>query len=399
MFLVNKYGQTIFVENEKAALEHIAKDGMRRATKLEISIRTEERSQAYSEARAKLRSALPDIYYKTVPKTPDGYGMSAGIIASELERYGTHANELFNNQKVGLLYAYPYAVTQMQTDVRLIYTMFESDKIPADWVEYLQSANEVIVPSHWCQDVFAKRGIKTTVVPLGYNDRVFKYIDRTIPEEKNEPFTFIHYNGFNMRKGFAELLKAFVAEFTPQEPVRLIIKTTQPKPPIPLPKGEYPNIEVVCGEFTEVGLNDLLGRANCFVYPSRGEGFGITPLEAMATGLPAIIPNAHGISEYFDPKYCMEVKVGGYEPALYSRYKGEDVGDMAVCDVDDLRAKMRWAYTHQKDMYKLGREASVFARSWTYKKTARGLQEVIDRWNDTDVVRRPESDFLVVDRI
>ncbi|HVW70788.1 MAG TPA: glycosyltransferase, partial [Steroidobacteraceae bacterium] len=63
----------------------------------------------------------------------------------------------------------------------------------------------------------------------------------------------------------------------------------------------------------QVGGSDALLRAHyrsamAFVYPSRYEGFGIPPLEAMANGCPVACSNAGSIGEvvgpagaYFDP--------------------------------------------------------------------------------------------------
>lgn len=395
MFLVNSFGRVVPIEDPEA-IKSALRDGLREATQDEVD--------AYQERKRKALYVTPSaakdtVFYQTVRSSPDGYGMSRDLMMEELRRKGVILNENYLSQKVGLLYSYPYGVVSMRTDVRLVYTMFESDKIPADWPEYLHEADEVLVPSKWCQDVFAKAGVKTTVVPLGYNDRVFQFVDRPIPVEKHEPFTFVMYNSFNIRKGFKEVFQAFVQEFRPDEPVKLILKTTHTVPPIPMPKGMYPNIEIVCGEVSEKDLAALLARSHCFVYPSRGEGFGLTPLEAMATGIPAIVPNAHGISEYFSKDHMLEVKVAEKCPGLYNRFKGQDVGEMVVCDVDDLRAKMRYAFTHQQEMHDLGKRASEYVKAWTYEQTATKLQKIISKWVAADVERRADGKYLKVVKI
>ena len=366
---------------------------------------TQEEVDAYVLAKTTALAPQPgseyaiNIYYQTVAPGSDGYGMSRDLIRTELFAHNIMLKETFENQKIGLLYSYPNGVTQMRNDVRIVMTMFESDKIPEDWPDYLAMADEVIVPSKWVADTFARAGVKTTIVPLGYNDRAFKYIERTIPVENDEPFTFVHYNSFNIRKGFSEVFKAFTEEFSDNEPVRLILKTTDRKPAIPIMNNIYPNVEVITGSVSEQELSDILGRANCMVYPSRGEGFGITPLEAMATGLPAIVPNEHGISEYFNSNYMLEVKATERCPGLYHRFKGTDVGEMVVCDVEDLKKQMRYAYNHQREMHELGKSASEYVKKYTYRSTAERLAEVLKKWNGIEVVKRKDSKYLQVERV
>lgn len=391
MFLVNRFGRVVEIEDEDEAQQRIDSGRMRPATDHEIAQRMAEREAADPGAS--------DVYYRTVRQTPDGYGMSRDHIKWNLGQLDVVLAENFAEQKIGLLYDYPYSVLSLRNDVRLVYTMFESDKIPEDWPDYLKAADEVLVPSKWCADVFARSGVKATVVPLGYNQEAFHYVDRPVPIDNNEPFTFIHYDSFNLRKGFMEVFNAFTQEFDPSENVRLILKTVRENVGIPLVKSQFPNIEVVRGVMTEQELIALLGRAHCMVYPSRGEGFGITPLEAMATGMPAIVPNEHGISEYFNNKYMLEVQAPEKCPGLYNRFRGTNVGDMVVCDVDDLRKQMRYAVNHQAEMKELGRSASEYVKGWTYRHTAERLAEIIKRWQKQEVVKRGDSKYLQVERI
>ena len=45
-------------------------------------------------------------------------------------------------------------------------------------------------------------------------------------------------------------------------------------------------------------LADLIANADAFVHPNHREPFGIAPLEAMASGLPVVVPDRGGVSSY-----------------------------------------------------------------------------------------------------
>lgn len=379
--LKNPSGRFVMLDDEKEFYNWLAQPGFVAATKDEEREWRVEQSEKFAASRPESEG----VFLMTVSSLGygGGYGTSAKYIIQELRKQGVRVDTSFNNQKVGILYHQPTSIMSMQTAFRIIYTMFESDKIPDEWIEYLNFADKVLVPSRFCADVFAKAGIETEVIPLGYNQELFKYIER----RPREPFTFLHYDSFEVRKGFLEVFNAFTKEFSPDEPVRLILKTMKNSLPFPILKSQYPNIEVQLEVCSEQEIYHLLGTADCFVFPSRGEGFGITPLEAMATGLPTIVPNAHGISEYFDPSCMIEVAVSHTEPAAIEKWKGTDIGKMPVVDVDDLRKQMRWVYENRSMAKEIGKKAANYVLQYSYEKTATKLNQIIQ-----EIMQRPTND-------
>ena len=54
----------------------------------------------------------------------------------------------------------------------------------------------------------------------------------------------------------------------------------------------------VCGAFTREEIPAAYASCDVFVHPNAREPFGIGPLEAMASGVPVVVPDAGGVLEY-----------------------------------------------------------------------------------------------------
>jgi glycosyltransferase involved in cell wall biosynthesis len=128
---------------------------------------------------------------------------------------------------------------------------------------------------------------KLEIVPNGV-DPFFSPADA--PQEDHG---FILFTGtLEPRKGIYDLIAAWSA--LPHPRPRLVLagdrgwKTTIP---------DEPGIEVT-GYVTRERLRELYRTARVFVYPSHYEGFGIPPLEAMASGAPVIATRTGAIPEF-----------------------------------------------------------------------------------------------------
>jgi len=93
------------------------------------------------------------------------------------------------------------------------------------------------------------------------------------------------------RKGLDDLLAVW--DSLPPPRPRLVLCGDAGWGKVPLPRDAE-----VTGYVDRTRLRDLYRHARAFVYPSRYEGFGIPPLEAMACGAPVIATRTGAIPEY-----------------------------------------------------------------------------------------------------
>jgi glycosyltransferase involved in cell wall biosynthesis len=63
--------------------------------------------------------------------------------------------------------------------------------------------------------------------------------------------------------------------------------------------SDLPANVITTGYVSDAERRDLYEAAACFVFPSRYEGFGLPPLEAMAVGCPVVTSNTSSLAELF----------------------------------------------------------------------------------------------------
>lgn len=261
---------------------------------------------------------------------------------------------------------------QRKADIYGLFTMFESEVLPAKWIEDVNGTFDfLLVPSNWCRDIFLAGGIQIPirVIPLGVDPAMFPFLHR--PERKT--FTIL-WQGFHEqdRKGYALVDRAFEELDLPNS---RIIKKTTPFSSQSLMQWEFRhNRWDLCKNMTRAELLLLLREADLSVNPTAGEGFGLIPLEHMATGLPVLVSENSGCLDYRNPLYNIGITCKGGKS-----WFGPEYGEMLVPDFDDLKTKILWAYGNRSAIREMGKAASGWVHSeWTYEKATDKLLEVID---------------------
>ena len=252
--------------------------------------------------------------------------------------------------EVLLVYFIPYAFYQHAGMNSKMFgqTMFETTEIPDIWGQCCDMTEGLIVPSEFNKQVFQQKVNKPIeVAPLGVNLDTYNLIER----KPSNVFTFLMAGVLHYRKGAEFAVRAFKEEFEKDEPVRLVLKTRKGFLDIGTELIDDPRIQVADEDYTREEMRDLYEAGDCFIACSRGEASGLTPREAMATGIPAIVTNWGGLAEIADPRYTFPIEIEGLEeaPPTCSSYdigitQGQSIGHFARPSIASLRGAMREAY-------------------------------------------------------
>ena len=134
------------------------------------------------------------------------------------------------------------------------------------------------------------------------------------------------------------------------------------------------NIEHVTGRLEAVDERDLYASAHCYLQPSRGEGFGLQPLQAIALGRPTILTNAHGHAAYADLGIPL-----GWSPSKADYFIYGDAGQWWEPDFDELCVAMWDVYkNYSKHQERAKWAAGQVAKHWKWSDTVEKFQAIID---------------------
>jgi GT2 family glycosyltransferase/glycosyltransferase involved in cell wall biosynthesis len=289
------------------------------------------------------------------------------------------------NPSVAVAYGQGDCFYRNRGKYKIGFTMLEVDGFPPEWVRQANTMDEVWVPSEFNREGFLRCGLKRPVhiIPLGVDTDYFHPGVKAWPHPAGD-FTFLSLFEWGERKEPWLLLKAFNDEFSAREPVRLLCKIMNRDPAVKLkeeirrlrlrePGGRISYLFNL--EFEHYQLGSLYRSADCFVTASRGEGWDMPLMEAMACGLPAIATDWGAHREFVHPGIAYPLAVRGTVPAVAKcpYYEGFSWADP---DPDHLRRLLREVYENRDEARRRGLAAAQeMAERWTWRNAARRIVE------------------------
>jgi len=285
----------------------------------------------------------------------------------------------------------------------IAHPIHEGTRIFPNWIPAINQCKKAFVCSEANRNLYKWNDIviPIKVINYGTNPEIYKPLELNkmslgkLADEaglfgKDKKFTFLSVNSWSGeagdRKGTDLLLKAFDEEFKPGE-AKLIMKIGtfwQDKRDYKqlaekLLGHKNPDIIFDTEYKSEEDLVKFYQEADCFVAPTKGEGFGMTLINALACGLPLIVTKDVN-SGHMD--FCK-----GRESVLWIDAPEVEQGDprfywagnmLAKPDFNSIKKQMRYAFEHPELKEKALIDSEFIRKNFTWDITAKKILEYLN---------------------
>jgi glycosyltransferase involved in cell wall biosynthesis len=271
----------------------------------------------------------------------------------------------------------------------------ESSRFEFHKVNIYNSVDEFWTASEWGKLAAANSGVnpdKVFVYHHGLNvDQYPAYL-----RGKRNKLRFLHIDSGSPRKRSDLVEDAFNILFSENKDIELTLKYSHGRHGGKswlnedlLAKGGTwvrPGTRHINETMSQEELIALIHFHDVLVYPSEGEGFGLIPLEALATGMPVISTHEWAPYAYFfsEGHLASELKRSEID------WGYNKVGESTITSVDNVFAAMKFFYENIETL-----SNTFFDRSYQVKEdfdwnfiTTSFFEKVVDRVGDLMLIRK-----------
>jgi len=316
-----------------------------------------------------------------------GYTVHNNNMREQAVKHGAELSSI-EDCEIALDVVIPPTYRPVPGKFNVLFTMYEMDQIPPNWIPYIQRADMLIVPCQHNKHIFAQHfDGPIEVCQEGFNPKDFPYVKRETPAA-DKHFNFLWVGASNPRKGYEFLCGAWDLWLNtqPQDVInktRLIMKTTKAKEDESIKSMFNSIIDNRKLPFEE--LKAIYYAAHAFVLPSLGEGWGLTLHEAQASGLPCIYTPWSGPVDFMLPKssYPLKFKIGGMAAIRIgtdgSRER-QHIGNVAKPDVFHIVKRMEQVYyDYERATAKAKKAAAHLHEHFTWDDSGDVFMEILTR--------------------
>ena len=284
--------------------------------------------------------------------------------------------------------------TEQAARANISYSLFESNKVPLNWLPKLNNPgmHEVWVPCKFQVEAYRRGGVvpsKVKYQPMGVNVEEYCPEGPKLQVAEEGVFKFLTVMDVSYRKYPELLLQAYFEEFQNQEDVMLVfkgytggadegsrnyirdlIKNAKTK------ASSKAKVMLLPGFLKESEFPRLHRACDVYINSSRGEGWSLPVLQSMACGVPVIVPRSSSHLDFCTDENSFFVEVKEHE-ITDQKFLIDDPRFMTHSwwepQLDSLKQQMRLAYTNRALLKQKGQQAHQDVQKFSWEHSVRKM--------------------------
>ena len=283
-----------------------------------------------------------------------------------------------------------------KSKLKLAIYNYETSVLPSVWKDSIKHIDIALPSSQFSKKVFVDAGWpeeKCVVVPHGIRPNDFLNKRRVKNIKTKKRFKFLNVSIPHYRKNIGLVLDAYYSEFSDQDDVCLIIKTSLSKPKYKFEcdvmreilkvqkrhrkiKRFLPQVEVIKKKYDSI--IPLYNSCDCLVSASSSEGFGLPLLEGMAAGMLVVAPHVTGQADFLNTRNSLKVDALEVDASeRYQYWRPSPGAKTFMPEIDSLRHSMRMAYEKRSDLLsEFKPEIQNTLKTFTWENAAKKILEL-----------------------
>lgn len=268
------------------------------------------------------------------------------------------------------------------------FATFETFQPPDAWIKILNKNDALITPSQFNDKIFSHSKVNKPVYCIPHCIDTEVYNKDVMKLNEYNRYTFLFMGIWRERKGYKQLIEAWLREFRDGDGVQLVIKTDKPKKAreylddvkkqMGINKGFAP-IKFENKVFDEKILPKFIKSMDCLIAPTMGEGFGYPGLQCMALKVPVIVTNFSGCKDYANENTATLLEPNGF----VLRKNMDNIPQFrnakwAFVEVKRIQRAMRYVVENQEEVkMKANAAYSYVRRKFGYEETGKMFVNMI----------------------
>ena len=335
---------------------------------------------------------------------------------TDFKMYTNYGENFIHDVNIILMESNHYYFYDNYNGPKIGYNVWESTRQPEEFFNKWKTFDQLWVPTKWQAQCTIEQGVdpnKVKVVPEGVDvDTFYPEDPQTTLEYVDGRFKFILFGRWDYRKSTKEIIETFLKEFSPEEPIDLILSIDNPwgeemdgfKTTEERLKGfniQDSRLQVKHFPSREDYIT-YLKNGHVFLSCARSEGWNLPLIEAMACGTPSIYSACSGQMEFAKGK-GLPVKIIGEKPTqnnTYSNFAQTNVkdsisGNYYEPDFKDLARVMRDAFENYTDHKKRAiEESKLIHRDFNWDKIAEIGRDTIQEFMDNYIAPKTKPNTI-----